>query len=132
MKILLELLKEKQKNLICNCASIEFYDLKNFEKSCQRCKKKYNLYYGTLFHGLKFGIEKALGILILDVESNFSSNISEIANKFEVSRKTANKFLEKIRNRRKESIEIFNKVSSKDIDKENVLKLLKFSNKNKP
>lgn len=85
-----------------SCEGVEFYRVRDFENSfkiiCKTCKKKISPTKNTLFDNVRFGLVKAFHIYI-EVKLN-KKNISsvEIANRYNLTQKTAWKFLSKIKN----------------------------------
>ena len=101
-------------DLVCKCGNSDFYNVSGFGRSCTKCKKKYSVTNGTIFHNVRFGFLKAFRIVIREYNNNFTSYKTAIAKEFKISPKTARKFLNKIRN-----------------NKEKVIDLIQFKNKPK-
>lgn len=77
--------------------------LKKYSFGCRKCKKKYSVTNGTIFHNVRFGLLKAFRIVHKEYQNNFSSDISLIAKEYNLTYKTAKSFLMKIRTK-KESV----------------------------
>jgi len=79
------------------CGNEEFYTtIKNFEKSCKKCKTRYKTTYNTLFHNVRFGILKAFHIYIEVVYEEPQPKASELAKRHNLTYKTAYNFKQKI------------------------------------
>lgn len=88
---------------ICeSCEGKDFYRVTDFENTfkiiCKTCKKKISPTKNTLFDNVRFGLVKAFHIYIevMLCEKDFSS--VEIAFRYNITQKTAWKFLRKIKN----------------------------------
>ncbi len=85
-----------------SCEGKDFYRVTDFENTfkiiCKTCKKKISPTKNTLFDNVRFGLVKAFHIYIEVTlnEKDFSS--VEIAFRYNITQKTAWKFLKKIKN----------------------------------
>ena len=79
------------------CGDKEFYTtIKNFEKACKKCKKRYKTTYNTLFHNVRFGLLKAFHIYIEVVYEKPQPKASELARRHNLTYKTAYNFKQKV------------------------------------
>ena len=79
------------------CGNEEFYTtIKNFEKSCKKCKTRYKTIYNTLFHNVRFGLLKAFHIYIDVVYEEPQPKASELAKKYNLTYKTSYNFKQKV------------------------------------
>lgn len=75
----------------------EFYTtIKNFKKSCKKCKTRYKTTYNTLFHNVRFGLLKAFHIYIDVVYEEPQPKASELARKYNLTYKTSYNFKQKV------------------------------------
>lgn len=83
---------------ICiKCGDKEFYTIiKNFEKSCKKCKTRYKTTHNTLFHNVRFGLLKAFHVYIDVVYEEPQPKASELARRYNLTYKTAYNFKQKI------------------------------------
>ena len=72
------------------------YYIKNFEKTCKKCKTRYKTTYNTLFHNVRFGLLKAFHIYIEVVYREPQPKASELARRYNLTYKTAYNFKQKI------------------------------------
>ena len=80
-----------------NCGNEEFYTIiKNFEKTCKKCKTRYKTTYNTLFHNVRFGLLKAFHIYIEIVYEKPQPKASELAKRHNLTYKTAYNFKQKV------------------------------------
>ena len=70
--------------------------IKNFEKSCKKCKTRYKTTYKTLFHNVRFGLLKAFHIYIDFVYKKPQPKASELARRYNLTHKTVFYFKQKI------------------------------------
>lgn len=92
----LHLLNYEVKTCI-KCGNEEFYTtIKNFEKSCKKCKTRYKTTYNTLFHNVRFGLLKAFHIYIDVVYEEPQPKASELARRYDLTYKTAYNFKQKV------------------------------------
>ena len=79
------------------CIRDRFYTtIKNFEKSCKKCKTRYKTTYNTLFHNVRFGLLKAFHIYIDVVYKKPQPKASELARKYNLTYKTSYNFKQKV------------------------------------
>jgi hypothetical protein len=79
------------------CGNEEFYTtIKNFEKSCKKCKTRYKTTHNTLFHNVRFGLLKAFHIYIDVVYEEPQPKASELARSYNLTYKTAYNFKQKV------------------------------------
>ncbi|MDG1811876.1 MAG: hypothetical protein P8H13_08055 [Polaribacter sp.] len=83
---------------ICvKCGNKKFYTtIKNFEKSCTKCKTRYKTTHNTLFHNVRFGLLKAFHIYIDVVYEKPQPKASELARSYNLTYKTAYNFKQKV------------------------------------
>ena len=105
-KVLFELkLNLKSRNeLICyKCGSDDLSSYKkNYIFRCKKCKSKISVTYDTIFHDVRFGLLKAFRIVLEYHEFNYSLSSIKIAKKYNITQKTAWKFLDKIKKNKTE------------------------------
>jgi len=95
-KCYLPLLNYEVKTCV-KCGNEEFYTtIKNFEKSCKKCKTRYKTTYKTLFHNVRFGLLKAFHIYIDVVYEEPQPKASELARRYDLTYKTAYNFKQKV------------------------------------
>jgi len=79
------------------CGNKEFYTtIKNFEKSCKKCKTRYKTTYKTLFHNVRIGLLKAFHIYIDVLYEKPQPKASELARRYNLTYKTAYNFKKKV------------------------------------
>jgi hypothetical protein len=79
------------------CGNEKFYTtIKNFEKSCKKCKTRYKTTYKTLFHNVRFGLLKAFHIYIDVVYEEPQPKASELAIRYNLTYKTVFYFKQKV------------------------------------
>ena len=80
-----------------NCGNNKFYTtIKNFEKSCKKCKYRYKTTFNTLFHNVRFGLLKAFHMYIEVVYEEPQPKASELARRHNLTYKTAYNFKQKV------------------------------------
>lgn len=95
-KCYIPLLKYEVKKCV-KCGSEEFYcTIKNFEKSCKKCKTRHKNTRETLFHNTRFGLLKAFHIFIDVVYEVPQPKASELERRYKLSYKTAYNFKKKV------------------------------------
>ena len=95
-KCYLPLLNYEVKTCV-KCGNEEFYTtIKNFEKSCKKCKTRYKTTYKTLFHNVRFGLLKAFHFYIDVVYEKPQPKASELARRYNLTYKTAYNFKQKV------------------------------------
>ncbi len=108
----------------CSCGSEEKpLILKNYELACRKCKKKYSLTNGTIFHNLRFGLLKAMRIIQKEYANSFTTKSSQIAKEFKITLKSSRLFLRKTRANKKEVKKILelNYKISNALKKQNII-----------
>ena len=79
------------------CGHKKFSKRKDYTRTCTLCKHNESPTAHTTFHKVKFGLQKAFFITFEMVNSTKSLSASQIAKRYEISRKTAWLFMHKIR-----------------------------------
>jgi transposase-like protein len=83
---------------ICKkCGHKKFIKRKDLTRTCNFCKHNESPTANTTFHKVKFGIKKAFFITFEVVNSTKSLSASQVAKRYEITRKTAWLFMHKIR-----------------------------------
>ena len=85
------------------CGNKKFTLRKDYTHTCTRCKYDESPSANTTFHKVKFGLKKAFFITFEMVNSTKSLSASQIAKRYEITRKTAWLFMHKIRKAMKSS-----------------------------
>lgn len=95
-KCYIPLLNNEVKRCI-KCGNNEFYHtIKNYEKSCKKCKTRHKTTYKTLFHNIRFGLLKAFHFYIDVVYEKPQPKTSELARRYNLTYKTAYNFKKKV------------------------------------
>lgn len=79
------------------CGRKKFIKRKDFTRTCNFCKHNESPTANTTFHKVKFGLRKAFFITFEVVNSTKSLSASQVARRYEITRKTAWLFMHKIR-----------------------------------
>lgn len=79
------------------CGNEKYSQRKNYTRTCTRCKHDESPSANTTFHKVKFGLKKAFFITFEMVNSTKSLSASQVAKRYEITRKTAWLFMHKIR-----------------------------------
>jgi transposase-like protein len=80
------------------CGHLKFSERTKHERCCTLCKHIESPTSGTLFHKVKFGIRKAFFITFEMTASTKGLSASQVAKRYEITRKTAWLFMHKVRN----------------------------------
>jgi transposase-like protein len=79
------------------CGNTKYTQRKEYTRTCTRCKHDESPSANTTFHKVKFGLKKAFFITFEMVNSTKSLSASQVAKRYEITRKTAWLFMHKIR-----------------------------------
>lgn len=112
----------------CGCGSNEFSHIRDYKRRCQSCKLWRSVTYGTIFHGVRFGLLTAFRMLVDYVESG--KNLpGAVAAEHKINRKSARKFLNKLSDNRSEVMTLYDKLSTNNrlINKTKLDKLVEVS-----
>ena len=91
------LLNRYRGNFVCKCGNRESIKQTSLVEVCSKCKLKYSVTNGTIFHNVRFGLLKAFRIVIEEYKNSFTSSSTQVAKKYKITQKTAWLFLDKIR-----------------------------------
>ena len=95
------------------CKNCESDNLKKNDKiytlRCKKCDTRISITNGTIFHNVRFGLLKAFRIVFKYHKNNFSLSSVEVSKEFDITQKTAWKFLNKINKNKEEVSEFINK-----------------------
>lgn len=91
------LLNRYRGDFVCKCGNKKSLKQTSLVKVCSKCKLKYSVTNGTIFHNVRFGLLKAFRIVIEEYNNSFASSSTEVAKKHKITQKTAWLFLNKIR-----------------------------------
>jgi DNA-directed RNA polymerase subunit RPC12/RpoP len=93
------------------CGNKKFMKVKTpFSRKCTKCTYKESIKANTIFHDIKFPIEKAFQIIFLTLANDGEVSTYELATKLELRQKTCWSFRKRIFDKMKKE-----KMSSKDI-----------------
>jgi len=79
------------------CGNKKYTKRKDYTRTCTKCKHDESPSANTAFHKVKFGLKKAFFITFEMVNSTKSLSASQVAKRYEITRKTAWLFMHKIR-----------------------------------
>jgi hypothetical protein len=99
------------KDFICyKCGCKESYEGIEYQRICKQCKSKISITRNTIFHNLRFGIEKAFGIAQEYYSSEYTLSSGFVAKKYNITQKTSWNFLKKIKENKDFIEELFSKM----------------------
>ncbi len=117
-----KILNSISNEFICeNCKNETYYKNEiNFCKVCKKCKKKHSVTKCKIFENVRFGLVKAFNI-VYDIETSkeYISSI-QISKKYEITQKTAWKFIQKINSNKHFVKRIFAEIEKKSNKKINI------------
>jgi hypothetical protein len=86
------------KDFFCfKCGCTVYYNGIEYERICKKCKSKISITRNTIFHNLRFGIEKAFEIAQEYHNSEYTLTSRFVAKKYNITQKTSWNYLKKIK-----------------------------------
>jgi two-component system, sensor histidine kinase LadS len=83
-----------------NCGNIKWKRINLKSRKCTRCDHIESVTSHTIFHGVRFSIQKAFFIAYQYLHFGESLNITELANKLDMRRPTCSAFVQKVREKK--------------------------------
>jgi hypothetical protein len=97
-KAYLSKIKEKKEGFSCKkCGHNKYYNGKDYQRVCQKCYQKESPTAGTIFHHLRFGLQKAFYIIFEMSTSSKGISSVQISKRYGITQKTAWYFMQKVR-----------------------------------
>ena len=79
------------------CGHTKYYKGKDYHRVCQKCYQKESPTSGTIFHHLRFGLQKAFHIIFEMSTSSKGISSVQISKRYGITQKTAWYFMQKVR-----------------------------------
>ncbi|HHH52637.1 MAG TPA: IS1595 family transposase [Bacteroidetes bacterium] len=96
-KAYLSEIKSKDGFTCKKCGHTKYYKGKDYHRVCQKCYQKESSTSGTIFHHLRFGLQKAFHIIFEMSTSSKGISSVQISKRYGITQKTAWYFMQKVR-----------------------------------
>lgn len=96
-KAYLSKIKEKRGYSCSKCGHEKYYNARDYNRVCQKCYQKESATTGTIFHHLRFGLQKAFYIIFEMSTTSKGISSVQISKRYGITQKTAWYFMQKVR-----------------------------------